>query len=60
LFKVSDATGTLVTTLVASGKEIKKSNLDSEDVFVLDAGTKVFVWVGKGATPQGIIYFNIY
>jgi len=52
LFKVSDATGTLETTEIASGPAISRSLLQSDDVFLLDIGSAVYVWVGKGASPQ--------
>ncbi|KAJ3349343.1 hypothetical protein HDU91_006401 [Kappamyces sp. JEL0680] len=55
LFKISDSTvgaGTLVTSEVATGSAVKKSLLMSDDVFLLDVGSDVFVWVGSGATPQ--------
>jgi len=36
---------------IASGKgNIKKSLLKSEDVFFLDNGHSLYVWVGKGTT----------
>ena len=49
LFKVSDSTGKLQFTEVASGT-LSKSSLDGNDCFVVDAGYCLFVWVGKGAT----------
>lgn len=52
LWKVSDATGKMSVTKVAQG-EIKRSQLDSKDAFILDAVTGgVFVWVGKECTLQ--------
>lgn len=49
LFKLSDASGELECTEQARG-DIKKSMLDSSDVFLLDAGREVFVWIGSGAS----------
>lgn len=46
LFQVSDATGSLETKEVSP----TASSLDGDDVFILDIGTKLFVWVGNGAT----------
>jgi len=46
LFRLSDASGKLTFTKVAEGN-ISKSALDTKDVFILDAGFSVFVWVGK-------------
>jgi len=31
---------------------MSKGYLDPEDVFVVDSGFHVFVWVGKDATPH--------
>ena len=46
LYCVSDSTGKLTMTEV---KPVAKSSLKSEDVFVLDAGYHIFVWIGKKA-----------
>ena len=51
LIRVSDATGALETTVVASGT-LKRDMLDTKDVFIMDNGTEIFVWVGKGATAD--------
>jgi len=50
LFRLSDATGKMEFTLVAQGNAIKKSQLDSNDVFIFDVGQEVFAWIGKGAS----------
>jgi len=50
LFRLSDASGALTFTAVGEGATVKKAALDSKDVFVLDSGYEVFVWVGKGAS----------
>lgn len=53
LFKLSDASGNLEMTLVGEGKgKILKSKLDSTDVFILDIGLTIFVWIGKNASKQ--------
>ena len=49
LIRVSDATGEMEQTEVAVGG-LEQSMLDSDDVFIVDLFTEVFVWVGKGAT----------
>lgn len=36
---------------VASGK-LTRNLLTTEDVFIVDSGTEVFVWTGKGSSPQ--------
>lgn len=50
LLKLSDATGAMKLTEVAKGKKIKKSLLDSSDVFIVDAGHEVIAWVGAKAS----------
>jgi len=50
LFQLSDATGEMVFTLVGEGVKIRRNQLDSNDVFVFDAGNEVFAWIGKGAS----------
>eukprot|EP01114_Cavostelium_apophysatum_P007459 TRINITY_DN19562_c0_g1_i1.p1 TRINITY_DN19562_c0_g1~~TRINITY_DN19562_c0_g1_i1.p1 ORF type:complete len:369 (-),score=119.52 TRINITY_DN19562_c0_g1_i1:73-1179(-) len=52
LFQLSDATGSLTFKEVAKGHAVKKSLLDSNDVFILDTGAEVFAWIGKGASVQ--------
>jgi len=51
LYKLSDSSGKLEFTLVAE-KTVKKSMLDSSDVFVFDIGSEIFAWVGKGASKD--------
>jgi len=52
LFQLSDASGKLEFKQVGTGSAVKKSLLDSNDVFVLDTGAEVFAWIGKGASTQ--------
>jgi len=49
LFRLSDDSGKLKFTKVAEGK-LERSSLQSGDVFVLDAGFEVFVWVGSNSS----------
>lgn len=50
--RLSDASGTMTMTEVASGK-ISKSMLDTNDVFLVDnGGVSLFVWVGSGASKD--------
>jgi len=49
LFKLSDESGALKKTKIAEGS-VKKSQLESKDVFILDVGHTVWVWIGKGAS----------
>jgi len=37
---------------VAPSKKLARSLLNSDDVFILDAGVEVYVWVGKHSTAQ--------
>lgn len=52
LFRLSDATGTVTFTEVATGDAINKSLLDTNDVFILNNETEIFVWIGKKTTAQ--------
>ena len=49
LFRLSDEGGKLQFSLVSEGS-ISRSSLDSKDVFIIDTGKSLFVWVGKGAS----------
>ena len=51
LFRCSDKSGKIKFTKVAQGS-LKFSMLDSKDVFIVDAGIEIFVWVGKKASKQ--------
>lgn len=50
LFRLSDASGQLSFDLVKDGQPIRMTDLDSDDVFILDVGTAVWVWVGLGSS----------
>ena len=52
LLKVSDASGKLTMTEMARGEKIRRDSLNSNDVFILDDGFEVMVWVGKGASRE--------
>ncbi|XP_065178187.1 gelsolin-like protein 1 [Sycon ciliatum] len=52
LFRLSDASGSLEMTKVAEGQKFEKPLLDTNDVFLLDTGHQMFVWVGKGASKD--------
>lgn len=51
LFRVSDASGSLKVDKVADTK-LERKMLDASDVFIVDSGAEVFVWVGDKATKQ--------
>lgn len=49
MYRISDAKGHMTFTQVSDGK-LNKALLDSNDVFLVDAGGHLFVWIGKGAS----------
>jgi hypothetical protein len=51
LFELSDKSGTLTMTKVSEGHP-KKSELKTEEVFILDTGEVVFAWIGNGASKE--------
>jgi len=63
LWRLSDATGDLKLSEVANGT-IKKNQLDTRDVFLVDTGDSLYVWVGKGTTKnekaKAIVYATSY
>lgn len=50
LYRVSDASGSVEFDDVKVGS-ISKSDLDSNDVFLVDTNKFCFVWIGGGASP---------
>lgn len=51
LYTVSDASGNLQVTPIAQ-KPLKQEMLNTNDCFVLDTGSGIYVWVGKKATAD--------
>jgi gelsolin len=51
LYTVTDASGSLQVTPVAQ-KPLKQEMLNTNDCFILDTGSGIYVWVGKKATEQ--------
>lgn len=51
LYTVSDASGTLKVDPIAT-KPLKQEMLNTNDCFVLDTGSGIYVWVGKKATAE--------
>lgn len=47
MYRLSDASGKMTFTTVSQGS-LNKDNLDSKDVFLVDGGKHLFVWVGSG------------
>lgn len=50
LFRLSDASAQMTFEEVTRGEGVTKSELKSDDVFILDSGKHCFVWIGKGAS----------
>lgn len=51
LFKISDAGGSLSIELINEGHP-EHSMLDTNDAFLVDIGSEIMVWIGKGASKQ--------
>jgi len=51
LHRLSNASGKFVFSEVAVGK-IPRKALDPADVFILDIGSEVYAWIGKGTDPE--------
>ncbi len=41
----------MAMTLVTEG-DLSKDFLEPDDVFIVDDGKKLFVWIGSGASPD--------
>jgi gelsolin len=50
LLQLSDASGTLSLDVIKDGQPIRKSDLKSNDVFILDTGSAIWVWEGIDAS----------
>ncbi|XP_064634759.1 severin-like isoform X2 [Lineus longissimus] len=59
LYQVSDKSGSLVITKVAEGS-LNKGMLKREDVFFIDTGRDLTVWIGKGASKAEINCGMVY
>jgi len=49
LWLVADHSGKMDFKEVAKGHNVKKTLLDSKEVFILDTGAEIFAWIGKSA-----------
>lgn len=49
MWKVSDQNGTMEIDQVLNGS-VDRSELNSRDVYLVDSGKHLFVWIGKGAS----------
>lgn len=47
MYKLSDASGKLTFSTISEGS-LSKGSLDSKDVFLVDGGKELYVWVGQG------------
>ncbi|KAK6826230.1 hypothetical protein RU639_005366 [Aspergillus parasiticus] len=52
LFRLSDASGTPSFNLVKDGGPVRRSDLDGNDVFLYDVGSRLWVWQGSGASER--------
>jgi len=63
VIRVSDASGQIKFEPVAEGK-FGKQVLKHEDVFIVDSGYEIYVWVGRGSNPNeqknGLLYAQTY
>jgi len=60
LWSLSDASGKMEFTKVSEGNAIKKSHLDSKNVYIFDSGEQVYVWIGKGASYKEKVESMVY
>lgn len=51
LYKVSDASGSLEIDKI-SEKPLRQEMLNTDDSFILDTGSGIYVWVGRGSTQR--------
>lgn len=49
LFQISDASGSLQFTAVSPGEKLRKDMLDTNDVFLVHAPGKIYLWIGRKA-----------
>jgi gelsolin len=50
LFSLSDESGTMSFKLVKGGESIKRQDLDSNDIFLIDCGNAIWIWQGANAS----------
>lgn len=68
MLKLSDESGKMKMTLVSHGNELNRNDVSSDDVYILDDGFEVMVWIGlnasskerKGALDYAQQYLNDY
>ncbi|KAJ5580040.1 uncharacterized protein N7459_006025 [Penicillium hispanicum] len=52
LFRLSDASGQLAFDLVKDEQRVNQADLDGNDVFLYDVGSRLWVWQGLGASER--------
>lgn len=52
LWKLSNETGKMVFEKIAEGENVKKTLLNTMDVFVLDCIDVVYIWIGRKTSPE--------
>ncbi|KAJ1560013.1 hypothetical protein HK405_008544, partial [Cladochytrium tenue] len=52
LFRLSDRTGKLTFKEESRGVAVARSKLDPADVYVVDAGDHVYVWIGRASDKE--------
>jgi len=53
LFRLSDRTGNLAFEFVEEGhRKITPGHFKSDDVYLLDKGYIIYIWIGKDASPE--------
>jgi len=52
MFQLSDAGGTMEFNIIGEGRALSSKKLISEDVFIVDVGSQVYIWVGSGSSKQ--------
>jgi len=50
--RITENDGHLTITEVATGADVKRSLLNTQDSFIVDSGEEIFVWVGKGSSAK--------
>lgn len=64
LMKISDQDGELKMEKIAEGDDVSKDLLDPNDVFLVDVGTHLYVWVGNDVSrdekKNGMSYASNY
>lgn len=52
LWKCSNQTGKMVFEKIADGQNVKRTLINTMDIFVLDSSELLYVWIGKKASSE--------